>query len=107
MISFKVDSASTVGLQNVNSKSQGALDEDTITDWLVDRIAECLSVAASEIEVDTPLASHGLSSREAVILSGDLEDWLDCRLSPTLIWEHPTITALAKYLSTLSSDKCR
>jgi acyl transferase domain-containing protein/acyl carrier protein len=35
----------------------------------------------------------------AVSLAGELEDWLKCRLSPTLIYEYPTIAALSQFLA--------
>ena len=53
----------------------------------------------AEIDSGEPLDSFGLSSREAIVLSGDLEDWLDRRLSPTLFYEYPTIKALASHLA--------
>jgi hypothetical protein len=34
----------------------------------------------------------------ATILVGDLEDWLDLRLSPTLIWDYSSIDAMTEYL---------
>jgi acyl carrier protein len=40
-----------------------------------------------------------VSSAEAVILTGDIENWLDIRLDPTLAWEHPNIRATARHLA--------
>jgi amino acid adenylation domain-containing protein len=65
----------------------------------VAQIADLIAVEPAEIDAHTPLDSFGLSSREAVSLSGDLEEWLGATLSPTLIYEHPTIAALAAHLS--------
>jgi len=70
-----------------------------IQDWLVQQIAEILSTDQNQIDVREPFSSYGLSSRDAVLLSGDLEDWLDCRLSPTIVYEYPTIEALSIHLS--------
>ena len=36
---------------------------------------------------------------QAVGLAGELEDWLGRPLSPTLVYEHPTIEALARHLA--------
>lgn len=74
----------------------GAAD---IRAWLVVQLSERLGVAPSEIDTQQPFASYGLSSTEAVVLSGELEDWLGRRLLPTLVWEYPTIEALAGYLA--------
>ena len=46
-----------------------------------------------------PFAGFGLGSLQAVGLAGDLEDWLGRPLSPTLVYEHPTIEALARHLA--------
>jgi acyl transferase domain-containing protein/acyl carrier protein len=66
--------------------------------WLVDKLAEQLTVPADEIDTHLPFSSFGLSSREAVGLSGDLETWLGRKLSATLLWEQPTVEALAAFL---------
>ncbi|MDH7486314.1 MAG: beta-ketoacyl synthase N-terminal-like domain-containing protein [Anaerolineae bacterium] len=71
----------------------------SIQDWLVTHLAEELGVAPEEIDVRQPFESFGLSSREAVLLSGELEEWLGRRLQPTLLWEYPTIEALARHLA--------
>jgi acyl carrier protein len=67
--------------------------------WLVKQIAGLMYVDPKTIDITAPFNSFGLSSRDAVMLSGDLEEWLDRRLSPTLLYEYPTIAALAAYLS--------
>ncbi|HEX8112639.1 MAG TPA: beta-ketoacyl synthase N-terminal-like domain-containing protein, partial [Kofleriaceae bacterium] len=67
--------------------------------WLVRHLAERLDVSCDAIDPCEPFASHGLTSREAVVLSGELEEWLERTLSPTLVWEHPTIRDLARFLA--------
>ncbi|NDJ18418.1 beta-ketoacyl synthase N-terminal-like domain-containing protein [Myxacorys almedinensis] len=71
----------------------------TIQHWLVARLAQTLQLEPSEIEVDQPFAYYGLASREAVGLIAELEDWLGCRLAPTLAYDYPSIAALSDYLS--------
>lgn len=72
---------------------------DEIQEWLVNQVAGLLFVDPKSIDVTAPFNSFGLSSRDAVMLSGDLEEWLDRRFSPTLIYEYPTIIALVDFLS--------
>ncbi len=72
---------------------------EAIQAWLIANVAEALGIDPHEIDIHEPLESYGLSSRDAVSLTGDLEDWLSCRVSPTLVWEYPTIEAIAHYLS--------
>jgi acyl transferase domain-containing protein/thioesterase domain-containing protein/acyl carrier protein len=71
----------------------------TIQAWLVAYLSDLLRVGAEEIDVCVPFESYGLSSRNAVSLSGELEDWLERRLEPTLAWEYPTIQSLAEHLA--------
>jgi polyketide synthase 12 len=72
---------------------------EEIRSWLVAKVAELLHIAPCEVDVRQPFAGFGLSSVQAVSLSGELEDWLRRRLSPTLVFEYPTIEALASYLA--------
>ena len=76
-----------------------APSEAPIQDWLIDRIAESLEIDPTEIDIREPLASYGLSSVASLSLTGDLEEWLELRLDPTLAWDYPTIEELAKHLA--------
>ncbi len=70
-----------------------------LEEWIAGQLSEALGVPANEIDVRQPFISFGLDSAQAVGLSGDLEDFLDRPLSPTLIWDYPTIESLARHLS--------
>ncbi|MDZ7335183.1 MAG: SDR family NAD(P)-dependent oxidoreductase [candidate division KSB1 bacterium] len=70
-----------------------------IESWLVSKIAENLGINASEISIQEPFVSFGLDSAQAVGLVGDLEEWLGRKLSPTLVWDYPTIESLAMFLA--------
>lgn len=82
--------------QASNSKTEGSLVK--IQNWLVEQIAEQLSLDVSKIEITEPLTRYGLDSIDAVTLVGELEDWLDMDLPSTLFWDHPTIAKSAEYL---------
>jgi acyl carrier protein len=84
----------TPSLADSNQPSQAEIEA-----WLVRQIAELADAPAETIDVREPFDSFGLASRDAVSLSGDLEEWLGRTLSPTLIYEHPTIEALARHLA--------
>jgi acyl transferase domain-containing protein/thioesterase domain-containing protein/aryl carrier-like protein len=73
--------------------------KDAIREWLISHLAAELGVPAADIDPLSSFDGLGVSSREAVTLSGDMEDWLGRKLSPTLLWEYPTIDALAGYLA--------
>ena len=76
-----------------------------IVDWLRDNLAQRLELPVSAIDINEPFANSGLSSVAAVSLSADLEDWLNVKLSPTIVYDYPNIVELATYLSQLTSEK--
>jgi acyl carrier protein len=73
-----------------------------IQDWIVAWIAREANIESALIEPREPFVNLGLSSRQAVILSGELEDWLEWTLPASLVWDHPTIEKLADYLASLT-----
>ncbi|GAB4526594.1 MAG: hypothetical protein Tsb0014_06850 [Pleurocapsa sp.] len=72
---------------------------EAIQGWLIDKLAEIVEIEANQIDVRQDFEEYGLDSAEAINLSGDLEDYLGCRLSPTLLWDYQNIEALAQYLA--------
>ncbi|HHP7231149.1 MAG TPA: SDR family NAD(P)-dependent oxidoreductase, partial [Xenococcaceae cyanobacterium] len=71
----------------------------TLESWLVENIAQRLGVSAREIDKEEAFASLGLDSVQAIRLSADLADYLQVKLSPTLIYDYPNISSLAAYLT--------
>lgn len=67
--------------------------------WLTQRIASRLQLPIAEIRSTTPFLEFGMGSIDAVELASGLERWLGRRLSPTALYNHPNIAALAKWLS--------
>ncbi len=74
-------------------------DARTIVDWLVEKVSELAKIPSEKIDINQPFRLYGLNSRSAVILSGDLEDWLGRKLTATLAYDYPTIALLAEYLA--------
>ncbi|WP_319420823.1 hybrid fatty acyl-AMP ligase/type I polyketide synthase [Pleurocapsa sp. FMAR1] len=73
--------------------------QNQIQNWLIENLAQRIGISASEIDIYEPFASSGLNSLAAVSLSADLEDWLDIKLSPTIVYDYPNIAELAVYLA--------
>ncbi len=71
----------------------------SVREWLLARLADGLGMDAAAIDAHEPLAHYGLVSRDAVRLVGELEDWLGRRLSPVLVYQYPTVAALAAHLA--------
>jgi acyl carrier protein len=70
-----------------------------IQEWIVTWVARESRIDPDTIDVREQFVNLGLSSRQAVLLSGDLEDWLGRKLSASLVWDHPTIEKLADHLA--------
>lgn len=66
--------------------------------WLRNWVAQTTGLSAEEITDSKPLENFGLSSRDAVVLSGELENLLGMKLEPTVAYEYPTIAQLADRL---------
>jgi acyl transferase domain-containing protein/SAM-dependent methyltransferase/acyl carrier protein len=72
--------------------------ERDVETWLLNRLARHLGVPAEKIDIQQPFAAYGLDSTAMVTMAGELERWLGRRLSPTLLYDAPTIPALAHLL---------
>ncbi|MEO1105074.1 MAG: phosphopantetheine-binding protein, partial [Pseudomonadota bacterium] len=66
--------------------------EAFVDGWLVER----LGLAPGTLEPDRPFAEYGLDSALGVALARDLGAALAIDLDPTLVWEYPSLDALAK-----------
>ncbi|MDJ0569454.1 MAG: acyl carrier protein [Pleurocapsa sp. MO_192.B19] len=66
--------------------------------WIISYLAQMLEVNSDDIDIATPFDRYGLDSSAAVGMTGDLEDWLNVKLDPTLMYDYPTIEALTQYL---------
>ncbi|QWF78052.1 type I polyketide synthase [Amycolatopsis sp. CA-230715] len=75
--------------------------------WLIEQVAEVCELDEDEVDPELPLDEYGLSSRDAVQLSGALEELLDRPMPTTLLWEHPTIDRLAAALTGAESGPAR
>ncbi len=69
---------------------------EQLRQWLRDWVRE--TTGAEDIDDDQPMQSFGLSSRDVVALSGELERLLGTRLDPTIAYEYPTINGLTRRL---------
>ncbi len=74
------------------------MSAEAIQEWLVAELRQHLPMLGGPIDLCAPLASFGLTSRESVEISGRLESLLQRRLSPTIVYEYPTIDALSRVL---------
>jgi amino acid adenylation domain-containing protein len=86
-----------VSAESVVSPPQ--MNKEAVLAWLASRLAARLGVPMEEIRPREPFARYGLGSADVVALSGELEHWLQRRLPPTLLYDHPTPESLATHLT--------
>lgn len=100
-----MSSSHNKGLFGLLSKFRGAnkptdpMSAAVIRDWLVNRLAKQLSLQPETIDTSETFAAYGLDSIVAVQVSGELEKLVEQRLSPALLFEHPSIDALTNHLA--------
>ncbi|MEO6792964.1 MAG: polyketide synthase Pks13, partial [Mycobacterium sp.] len=63
--------------------------------WLRNWVSKATGQAPENINETAPLIELGLSSRDAVAMASDIEDFSGVTLSATVAFRHPTIEALA------------
>ncbi|WP_405150371.1 acyl carrier protein [Nocardia salmonicida] len=76
-----------------------ATHSTTVQDWLIDRVADYTERAPHQVDPTIPLAELGMDSVSAVALCGEIEDRWMLDIDPTLVFEYPTIAAIATYLT--------
>src|SRR5271166_1646984 len=74
-------------------------NEADLRNWLVDYLVTNIGCTPDEVDPDLSLADLSCGSRDAVVLSGQLSELLGKTVSPIDFWEHPTINALAAFLT--------
>jgi len=70
-----------------------------LVDWLTNRVAAALNTQPAAIATDAAIGDYGLDSVFALTLCSDLEDELGIVVEPTIVWDYPTIDAIAGHLT--------
>ncbi|ACB75244.1 type I polyketide synthase [Opitutus terrae] len=84
--------------------ARGSVEQALVVTWLVEQLAQRLQLDPKQIDAGEPFSRYGLDSMTAVELSGELERWMGRRLPPTLIYDYPSIQALASHLVALVDE---
>jgi len=87
------------------SAQKGYIGAAEIQDWLVVYLSNELKIASDKIDVKTPFDRYGLSSMKAVLMTGEMEEWLGRTLDPTLAYDYPTVESLAQHLALAAAGK--
>lgn len=80
-------------------KTQEQKSAESIQDWLIEQVAQRLSLDPDEIDIQAAFESFGMESADALVLLNQLEQWLGRSVPPVLIWNYPTITQLSERLA--------
>ena len=75
------------------------INEASIKDWLVQRMAKMKKISPTDVDTARTFEEYGLDSIVAVRVVGDLEKFIDQRLSPALLFEYQSIDELSNYLA--------
>ncbi|MFH8988094.1 aminotransferase class I/II-fold pyridoxal phosphate-dependent enzyme [Streptomyces sp. NPDC017940] len=79
-------------------------DPDAVRSWLTARVAERLGLAAAAVDPALPLASLGLDSKQAVAVLAELSARTGREIPATVVFDHPTIRAIAAHLATTAAE---
>jgi acyl carrier protein len=82
--------------RSVTQRPRSAME---IQSWIVDYLAQLLEVDPADVDVTIPFDRYGLDSAAAVGMTGELADWLDHEIDPTVLYDYPTIESLVQYLN--------
>ncbi|WP_410871702.1 polyketide synthase Pks13 [Nocardia sp. A7] len=80
------------------STAPAELSVAELREWLRRWVADATGQSVDAITVDRPMEEFGLASRDALALGGDIEDLTGVVLTPTVVYQHPTIASLAEVI---------
>ncbi|MFE9787591.1 polyketide synthase Pks13 [Nocardia salmonicida] len=80
------------------SNAPAELSVAELREWLRRWVADATGQSVDAITVDRPMEEFGLASRDALALGGDIEDLTGVVLTPTVVYQHPTIASLAEVI---------
>lgn len=76
-----------------------AFDEAAVRNWLVDYLTSNNGCSLEHINAGASMHDLGVGSRDAVVLTGVLSEFLGRTVSPVDFWQYPTVDTLAKFLT--------
>lgn len=70
-----------------------------IRSWLIEAVARASRRPTRLVNAAEPLSQSGLDSLKLVSLTGELSEWLGQPVAPSIVYDHPSIDALARHLA--------
>ena len=101
-----MNQTATLGKATPADAKRIAPTEDAINRWLCQQISGALRLQASQIDPDITFDRYGLDSVQAVEITTALGDGLGLSdLSPTLLYDYPTINQLTAHVASIVKVK--
>lgn len=95
--------AYTNGIQRDNGVTSHSDRPRLAEEWIAEWLAKERALQPADLDRSASFFQLGVDSLTAARLHGDLEEWLGRSLDQHIIWDHPSIEALARALSTTSN----
>ena len=76
-----------------------ASEYEELADWLTMKVAGYVNASPDTIDAETPLADCGIDSVLGMTLCADLQCEKGFAVETTIVWDYPTIDAIATYLA--------
>jgi len=81
------------------------VDATSVESWLVEKIAARTGMERAEVDPERYFDEFELDSTEALVLAGELEEWLGFDVAPTALWYFPTVGKLAEHIAAESASR--
>jgi acyl carrier protein len=78
----------------------GNATEAEICDWCITYIRRTVDDPTIPISLGATFAEMGLDSATSAYFIVELEEWLGTELDPEVVFDHPTIAELARFIVT-------
>jgi acyl carrier protein len=81
------------------------LTRDAIARWIRDYLIRSLGLGRDVVDDDTYFSDYGVDSMFAVVMTGDIREWIKKDISPTALYEYPTVNQLADHVAALAGAR--
>jgi acyl carrier protein len=75
-----------------------------IVTFLREQVIKRVGVSDADLDNDMPLAELGVTSLDAALITGELEERFDMDIDPTTMFECRTINAVAENVASLAKN---
>lgn len=81
------------------------MHKQEIVDLITGYLSRIMGLPSTHFDLDAPLERYGMDSTATVGLSGELSERLGMDLSPDVVYDHPTISAITDHVLSLAAQR--